>query len=117
MGTSKPPAAPRGSGPRARALWADVVADHILDQHEEALLVEACRTVDDLDACAEVVKRDGVMLGDRLHPAQVEARQLRLVLARLIASLRLPEGVEDARPQRRGSARGTYLSARRYGSA
>lgn len=45
------------------------------------------------------------------HPAMVEARQQAIVLARLVASLRLPSG-ETAdglvRSQRRGAARGSY---------
>ncbi len=77
------------------------------------MLREAARTVDQLDALDDVVRRDGVMLVDRVHPAVVEARQLRLTLARLIASLRLPDEV-DERPQRRGGARGIYQ--RKYGS-
>lgn len=50
--------------------------------------------------------------GDRVaHPAQVEARQQSLTLARLLASLRLPFGEaegEASRPQRRGAVRGSY---------
>ena len=43
----------------------------------------------------------------------VEARQLRISLARLVGALRLPAGDEDdqpagRRPQRRGGARGVY---------
>ncbi|MFC5208610.1 hypothetical protein ACFPM0_18860 [Pseudonocardia sulfidoxydans] len=43
----------------------------------------------------------------RVHPAVIEARQQRLTLARLVASLRVPDD-GDVRPQRRGAARGFY---------
>lgn len=113
---AKLPSAPRGAGPSGRRLWRSVVGDFELDEHEVALLVEAVRTVDQLDRLDAVVAEEGVMERGtgRAHPALVEARQQRLTLARLLATLRLPAGdVDDtpaagARPQRRGAARGAY---------
>lgn len=113
------PDPPAGTGPSGLALWQEVLGRYELEQHEQALLVEMVRTVDTLDRLAAVVKRDGVMVrvmpaGEKVHPALIEARQLRLALARLSASLRLPAGEEGdeaqhlRRPQRRGGARGTY---------
>ena len=82
-----------------------------LDAHEEALLVEVVRTVDQLDVLAGIVADEGSMVdgrfGPRAHPALVEARQLRITLARLVAALRLPDEDVGARPQRRGT-RGVY---------
>jgi len=111
----KPPAGTRASG---RRLWDDVLRVYELEEHELALLREMVRTVDLLDDLAEIVRRDGAMVPGpglvmRVHPAIVEARQLRIALARLSASLRLPAGEEGdqqptRRPQRRGGARGTY---------
>ncbi|MDP9092280.1 MAG: hypothetical protein M3N95_04890 [Actinomycetota bacterium] len=50
--------------------------------------------------------------GDQVaHPAMVEARQQSIVLARLLAVLRMPAGEEGGqlvRPQRRGGVRGAY---------
>jgi hypothetical protein len=47
--------------------------------------------------------------GDQVpHPTLTESRQQSLTLARLLASLRLPSGEEEGRPQRRGAVRGTY---------
>jgi hypothetical protein len=113
------PEPPAGTGPSGLALWQEVLDRYELEQHELALLVEMVRTVDTLDRLASVVARDGVMVpvlpaGEKVHPALTEARQLRLALARLSASLRLPAGEEGdqakhlRRPQRRGGARGTY---------
>ena len=98
---------PTQYGEAGERLWASV-ADHFdLEEHEQALLREACRTVDQLDALAAVVDADGVVVDGKAHPALVESRQLRLALARLLASLRLPDD-DDVRPQRRGSVRGVY---------
>jgi hypothetical protein len=112
-GKAAVPSAPKGAGPSGLALWRDVLGKYELEEHELALLREAVRTVDDLDALAAVTARDGVTLGARVHPALVEARQLRIALARLVGSLRLPAGDEDdqaagRRPQRRVGARGVY---------
>jgi hypothetical protein len=97
-------------------LWVDVLKNHDLDEHETALLREAVRTIDALDLLDAEVRRNGVMTttGDgalRVHPALVEARQLKLALARLLAAMRIPEGDDDGpgtRPQRRGASRGVY---------
>lgn len=107
------PDPPDGTGKSGQALWRDVLGKYDLEEHELALLREACRTVDDLDALAAVSARDGMTLGPKVHPAVVEARQLRIALARLLGALRLPSGddVDPAtgrRPQRRGGARGVY---------
>lgn len=108
--TKRTTTAPKGSSPSARKLWEQVTDRFDLDEHEIGMLREACRTLTDLDALADVIARDGVMgTDDRVHPALVEARQQRITLTRLVASLRLPEDVSlDGRPQRRGAARGPY---------
>lgn len=110
------PPVPKGSGPSGKSLWESVVGGFEVEAHELLLLKEAVRTTDQLDQLAEVVAADGAMLDGRIHPALVEARQLRLVLARLLAALRLPAGDEEdqaanRRPQRRGGARGVYRGA------
>ena len=66
-----------------------------------------------MDVLAAAVAADGVMRGGKVHPGLVEARQLRIALARLLGALRLPAGDEDdqaagRRPQRRVGARGVY---------
>lgn len=110
--TPRLPATPPGTGPGGKRLWRAVVADFELDEHELAMLREAARTVGQLDELAAIVAAEGSMVsspqGPRVHPALVESRQLKLALSRLFASLRLPSGSEDGRPQRRGAARGAY---------
>ena len=111
------PKAPSGLRPPGRRLWASVLDEYDLEEHELALLVEAVRTIDLLDLLDARVRDDGPIVvspqGDKAHPAAVEARQQRIALARLLAGLRLPAGQEDdrqagARPQRRVGARGVY---------
>jgi hypothetical protein len=112
-----PEAPPEGLGAEALALWASVVDDYTLEEHERTLLVQAVRTVDLLEKLDAEVRRDGPLVespqGRKAHPAATEARQQRIALARLLAALRLPAGEDGeqqagARPQRRVGVRGTY---------
>jgi len=103
--------APTGLATAGTALWSSVTGRYDLDAHEGALLLQAARTADRLDALAAVLDREGVTLGTgAVHPALVEARQQGLTLARLVAALRLPEDDAEGlhRPQRRGAPRGAY---------
>jgi len=102
----KNPRRPTGLKGPGTAFWRAITDSFDLEGHENALLVEACRTLDVLDVLAAAIQRNGVILGAeddaRVHPAVVEARQQRLALARIVAALRLPRDDDDKRPQRRG---------------
>ena len=106
--TGKSPKPPPGTGVNGGKLWRDVLDAYELEEHELALLREAVRTVDQLDDLHSIASREGLVVsgphGWKPHPAVVEARQLRIVLARVLAALRLPAGDEDdqvvRRPQR-----------------
>jgi hypothetical protein len=112
--TNKAPRAPAGLQRSGRALWRAVQDQYELEEHEAQLLREMCRTADQLDTLQAIVDREGPLDPEtgRVHPAGVEARQLRITFARLSAALRLPAGDEDdaqqRRPQRRVGVRGTY---------
>jgi hypothetical protein len=103
----KPPHDLQRSG---RALWRAVLADFDLDEHERQLLHETCRTRDLCDRLQAVLDTDGPMSessqGIRVHPAAVELRQQRIVLARLLAALNVPSGEVEAVGVR--GARGVY---------
>ncbi len=107
--TPKPPTGLKRSG---RALWRAVTRDYVLDDHETAVLREACRTVDSLDALQRQLEADGVMSestqGTRVHPALVELRQQRITFARLLTALRIPTEDDTGRTQGRGAPRGVY---------
>lgn len=108
------PKPPPHTGPSGLALWESVLSGYDLEFHELALLREAVRTVDQLDKLAVAVNRDGVVSENKVSPALVESRQLRLTLARLLAALRLPTGDEEdlpaanKRPQKRSGPRAPY---------
>jgi hypothetical protein len=117
MTAEKIPAPPKGTKAEGAKLWRDVLGRYELEQHEMALLREAVRTVDLLDALAAIAAREGLMVkgphGDKPHPAVTESRQQKIALARLTAALRLPAGAEGdqaagRRPQRRVGFRGPY---------
>jgi hypothetical protein len=121
MPDARVPAAPRAAKAAGRRLWRSILAEYELEEHEMALLREMVRTVDQLDGLAATLEAEGLIvrgqgLAPKAHPALVEARQLRIALARLAAALRLPAGDEDSadakagtrRPQRRAGVRGPY---------
>jgi hypothetical protein len=108
--------APQGLKAAGQRLWEATVVEFDMDEHDLVLLREICRTADGLDALQVAVDRDGVLdestQGRRAHPALVELRQQRIVFARLVAQLGIPdreqaEYDDDALASRRGS-RGVY---------
>lgn len=104
---------PTGLGPSGLKLWRSIAEDFDLDIHEQLLLTEACRCADRLDRLDVEARTNEVtvinMKGDRVaHPALTEARQQAIVLSRLLASLRMPSGEAESRPQRRGASRAPY---------
>lgn len=94
---------PAGLKAGGRKLWRSVTDDYELGEHELSILLEAARTVDALDELQRIVREEGVTnvspQGVRAHPALVEARQQRVTLAKLVASLRIPLE-EDESPGR-----------------
>ena len=107
------PRPPSGLLRSGRALWRAVMRDYVLDEHEETILREACRTADTCDALQTLVDTEGLMgetsQGPRVHPGLVELRQQRIAFARLLTALRIPTGEHgDNRTQTRGRTRGVY---------
>jgi len=106
-------AIPAGLAEAGAKLWRSVAEGFELDVHEELLLTQACRTADILDRLDVEARANPVTVinvkGDRVaHPALTESRQQSIVLSRLIASLRMPSGEAEDRPQRRGASRAPY---------
>lgn len=60
-------------------------------------------------ALEAVIAKEGVTIGGRPHLAMVEARQLEVVLAKLMACLRMPQGSEHDR-LRGGGHRGVRFA-------
>lgn len=114
--STKVPRPPAELSTTGRALWRFVASNYVLDGHETVLLRELCRTSDALDGLQAVLDAEGLMAetsqGSRPHPALVEARAQRLVMARLLVALGLPSGEAGATtlPARPvpGGVRGIY---------
>lgn len=104
---------PDGLDESGTRLWESVADGYDLEVHEQLLLLQACRTADLLDRLSTAAARGRLTVmnvkGEEVtNPVITEHRQQSLVLARLLASLRMPSGEEEGRPQRRGAARGSY---------
>jgi len=102
---------PTGMNVAGTKLWTATVEGTEWEQHELAVLEEACRTRDRIAQLDHAVTTDGIMLsssqGMRVHPAIAEGRQQRLALARLLISLSIPPLEEDVLPKA-GVPRGVY---------
>lgn len=104
---------PPGLKAGGKKLYKSITSDYELGSHELSILLEAARTVDALDELEKMVREEGVTnvspQGVRAHPALVEARQQRVTLAKLVASLRIPieeeEGGASRLPQKRVGVR------------
>lgn len=117
------PRAPDGAGAAGRRLWRAVLAEFELAEYEQVLLRQAVRVADLCEELQRVVVAEGPLLRvdgqPRTHPAVIELRQQRIVLARLVVALRVPFGDQESdgtvgepgRLQRRG-IRGVYTVGR-----
>ncbi len=99
MSASEParlPRTPPGIGPRGRRLWRFVVSGYVLSEHELALLTEAVRVLDDVEHL-QVTTADAPLVTsgsrgqDVVNPLRAELRSQRLLLAKLLAQLGLPD--------------------------
>jgi hypothetical protein len=99
--------APRGTGVAGKVIWQAISESFDLEPHELAVLRQIAVVADRISDLDKAVSRDGVLIGDRAHPALVESRLQRITLGRLLAVLRLPD-LENGRPQRRAGFRTAY---------
>lgn len=90
------PPAPRGLRTRGKAFWDESMDSFEFSDSETAILVEACRCMDRLDALDKTIRDLGPMVtGSQgqpvVNPALTEARGQQQVLHRLLGALRLPD--------------------------
>jgi P27 family predicted phage terminase small subunit len=103
------PTPPKSLGKAGAELWSQIVSalaeDWQLDNRELAVLLEACRTADEMVPLREAVEAEPITTGSKgqavVHPAQQELRQLRAVQARLLGSLELADPSTDSITTRR----------------
>ncbi len=95
------PRTPAGLSRRGKTLWKSVVAGFELSEGEHALLLEACRCLDDIERLQEAVAGAPMTtIGSRgqevVHPLRAELRSERLLLAKLLSQLDVPMPNEGA---------------------
>lgn len=93
------PALPVELGKRGKAYYAQILKDYELEESDLQILLEAARTLDEVEALKESVSTFGVMTKGStgqavVNPALAEMRQARAMFARLVHQLDLPE-MED----------------------
>lgn len=116
-----PPDPPDGLGDAGAALWTRVLLDVDLRADEEVVLLEACRTKDELEKFAQKLATSSpTVTGSkgqvRPHPLIAEVRQHRLAFARLLATI----GISEAEAETGDSAAtrshaGRQLARQRWG--
>ncbi len=97
------PVPPVGLADRGAAFWHKIHATWILNADESELVTECCRLLDTVEALQLVLDRDGVLTTGstgqtRVHPAVGELRACRVVLARLMGQIGLPDPTGAAVP-------------------
>lgn len=92
--TDKPASPPRTLKVRGKKLWISIHSEFSPNEHETALILEVCRTLDTIDTLAASIETDGVMVtGSQgqpvLNSAVAELRQQQAAYARLLPLLNL----------------------------
>ena len=87
---------PVGLKDAGRQLWDETLTVYKLAEHEQAVLAQACHTLDLVNAMRNRVARDGIMstgsMGqDVVNPLIGEMRQQRQLLSSLLKALNLPD--------------------------
>lgn len=93
---AKIPPVPRDLSAKSRRFWRETLAIFELNPVEMRVFEQLCRALDDLAELSAVVRRDGVtvMTADgaaKVNPALIEARQQRMLAAKLATVLDLPD--------------------------
>jgi len=108
-----------GLGEAGQELWEAVTEEYDLRADEYPVLVEACRTKDELEAMNDAIQllpsmvTKGAQGQERTHPIITEARAHRLALRSLMSFLGLEEDPNS--PEAR-SAHGRRLARARWGN-
>lgn len=108
------PPAPRGLRAEGRALWRDVCAEFELRPDELRLLRHACATADLVTSMQAEIGADLTVPGSKgqpvAHPLLDQVHRHRMLLARLLGQLALPDDPADGS---RGLIAARSVSARK----
>ena len=109
---------PDGLGEAGSAFFRQVHDAYELDVRDAPVLLEVCRTLDEIDSLTAVVAAEGVMsVGSKdqpvEHPAMAGLRAHRLTLDRLLVRLGLPSA-EDEKPLTQTQIRAKTAAASRW---
>ena len=112
------PRTPPGLRARGARYWKKITGEFDLSDSERELLLEVCRTLDNLDALADAVTEHGAVVRGAAgqvttNPALTEARGQRALAHRLIAAMNLPDEEGQAVPNAY-SQRGKAANAARW---
>ena len=93
MDLPEPPTDLRESGAE---FWRETQAAYVLDARDRPALLEACRSMDEIDLLRATIARDGVLgtgaSGQQVeHPAMQGLRSHRVVLDKMLTRLALPD--------------------------
>ena len=96
----EPARLPRGLRAGGKRFWSKVAEKYELNADEHEILLQACRTVDELDSINAALRTaEPLTAGPRgqlvANPLFAEARAHRAVLGRMLKALGLPDGDEQ----------------------
>jgi hypothetical protein len=112
--------APAGLGVRGRSFWRSTVDTFDLERDEVELLAEVCRCLDEIDLMRDVLAQQGATVTGsrgqvRPHPLLAEIRSTRLLVARLLGQIGLPDEAGKPSVATPKSARARHAAASRWG--
>lgn len=108
---------PTGLAARGRRYWQTTTEAFELTDSETEILLEVCRTLDDLDRLSAAIAKNGAMVAGSagqpvVNPALTEARGQRAILHRLVSALALPDDDGHAVPTATHTRAATAAAAR-----
>lgn len=111
--------APAGLGDAGSQFFRWAHSAYDLDARDAPVLLELCRTLDEIELLTEAVARDGVVtVGSKgqpvEHPAMAGLRAHRVVLDRLFVRLGLPSTEDEEAPLTQTQIRAKAAAAARW---
>lgn len=111
--------APAGLGDAGSQFFRWAHSAYALDARDSPVLLELCRTLDEIELLTEAVARDGVVTSGSKgqvveHPAMAGLRAHRVVLDRLFVRLGLPGAEDEEKPRTAAQIRARAAASARW---